>query len=70
MYDYALEMRLVENNTRTIGMRTYFGFRASCRHFLTHNGFEAEGMNLHRFRRTYASMLLEQEGNPKIVQKR
>ena len=26
-------------------------------------------MNLHRFRHTYASMLLEQEVNPKIVQK-
>ena len=56
-------------STRTMGMRTYSGFRASYRHFLTRNGFEAEGMNLHRFRHTYASMLLEQEINPKIVQK-
>ena len=50
-------------------MRTYSGFRASYRHFLERNGFEAEGLNLHRFRHTYASMLLEQEINPKIVQK-
>lgn len=56
-------------STRTMGMRTYSGFRASYRHFLTRNGFEADGMNLHRFRHTYASMLLEQEINPKIVQK-
>ena len=28
-----------------------------------------EGLNLHRFRHTYASMLLEQEINPKVVQK-
>lgn len=56
-------------STRTMGMRTYSGFRASYRHFLARNGFEPEGMNLHRFRHTYASMLLEQEVNPKIVQK-
>lgn len=56
-------------STRTMGMRTYSGFRASYRHFLKRNGFEAEGLNLHRFRHTFASMLLEQEINPKIVQK-
>lgn len=56
-------------STRTMGMRTYSGFRASYRHFLERNGFQPEGMNLHRFRHTYASMLLEQQINPKIVQK-
>lgn len=56
-------------STRTMEMRTYSGFRASYRHFLERNGFGAEGLNLHRFRHTYASMLLEQEINPKIVQK-
>ena len=56
-------------STRTMGMRTYSGFRASYRHFLERNGFEGDGLNLHRFRHTYASMLLEQEINPKIVQK-
>lgn len=56
-------------STRTMGMRTYSGFRASYRHFLKRNGFEAEGLNLHRSRHTFASMLLEQEINPKIVQK-
>lgn len=56
-------------STRTMGMRTYSGFRASYRHFLERNGFETKGLNLHRFRHTYASMLLEQEINPKIVQK-
>jgi len=35
---------------RTMGMRTYSGFRASYRHFLKQNGFETEGLNLHRFR--------------------
>lgn len=56
-------------STRTMGMRTYSGFRASYRNFLKRNGFDAEGLNLHRFRHTYASMLLEQKINPKIVQK-
>ena len=56
-------------STRTIQMRTYSGFRASYRHFLKRNGFENDGLNLHRYRHTYASMLLEQEVNPKVVQK-
>ena len=56
-------------STRTMKMRTYSGFRASYRNFLKRNGFEKEGLNLHRYRHTYASMLLEQEVNPKIVQK-
>ncbi len=56
-------------STRTMGMRTYSGFRASYRNFLARNGFDAEGLNLHRFRHTYASMLLEQEISPKVVQK-
>ena len=56
-------------STRTMGMRTYSGFRATYRHFLDQNGFGDEGLNLHRYRHTYASMLLEQGINPKIVQK-
>ena len=56
-------------STRTMEMRTYSGFRATYRHFLDRNGFGDEGLNLHRFRHTYASMLLEQGINPKIVQK-
>ncbi|MBR0281676.1 MAG: site-specific integrase [Oscillibacter sp.] len=56
-------------STRTMEMRTYSGFRATYRHFLDRNGFGDKGLNLHRFRHTYASMLLEQGINPKIVQK-
>lgn len=56
-------------STRTMGMRTDLGFRASYRRFLERNGFEAEDLTLHRFCHTYTSMLLEQEINPKIVQK-
>ena len=56
-------------STRTMSMRTYSGFRASYRHFLERSGFSGEGLNLHRYRHTYASMLLEQEINSRIVQK-
>lgn len=56
-------------STRTMGMRTYSGFRASFRHFLERNGFGDQHLNLHRFRHTFASMLLEQEISPKVVQK-
>ena len=56
-------------NTRISSSRANSGFRASYRHFLDRNGFSGEGLNLHRFRHTYASMLLEQEINPRIVQK-
>ena len=56
-------------STRTMGLRTYSGFRASFRHFLERNGLGDQHLNLHRFRHTYASMLLEQEVNPKVVQK-
>lgn len=55
-------------STRTMKMRTYSGFRASYRHFLERHGFGDDGLNLHRYRHTYASMLLEQEVNPKVVQ--
>ncbi len=55
-------------STRTMKMRTYSGFRASYRHFLKRHGFEDDGRNLHRYRHTFASMLLEQEVNPKVVQ--
>ena len=56
-------------STRTMKMRTYSGFRASYRHFLDRNGFGDDNLNLHRYRHTYASMLLEQGINPKVVQK-
>ena len=50
-------------------MRTYSGFRASYKHFLKRNGFDGDGLNLHRYRHTYASMLLKQGIKLKVVQK-
>ena len=55
-------------STRTMGLRTYSGFCASFRHFLEQNGLGDQQLNLHCFRHTYSSMLLEQEITPKVVQ--
>lgn len=48
--------------------RTYSGFRATYRHFLERNGLEDEHLNLHRYRHTFATILLEMGVNPRTVQ--
>lgn len=58
----------VSPSTRTWKRRTYSGFRSSYRHFLERNGLPTEHMNLHRFRHTTATMMLEEGVNPRIVQ--
>lgn len=50
-------------------LRTYGGFRTNYRHFLKRHGLDGEHLNLHRFRHTYGSMLMEQDVNPRVVQK-
>ena len=55
-------------STRTWKRRTYSGFRSSYRHFLERNGLPTEHMNLHRFRHTTATMMLEEGINPRVVQ--
>lgn len=55
-------------STRTWKRRTYSGFRSSYRHFLERNGLPTEHMNLHRFRHTAATMMLEEGINPRVVQ--
>ena len=55
-------------STRTWKRRTYSGFRSSYRHFLERNGLPTEDMNLHRFRHTAATMMLEMGINPRVVQ--
>lgn len=55
-------------STRTWKRRTYSGFRSSYRHFLERNGLPTEHMNLHRFRHTTATMMLEEGVNPRVVQ--
>ena len=56
-------------STRGGGMRSYYGFRSSYRHFLQRHGLHEQGINLHSYRHTFASMLLEMGVNPRVVQR-
>ena len=55
--------------TRTGGMRTYAGLRSSFRRFLQRHGLDKEGLSLHSLRHTFATMLLENGVNPRVVQR-
>lgn len=48
-------------------MRTYNGFRSTYRRFMAKMNLES--YNLHSYRHTFATMLLEKGVNPKVVQK-
>ena len=48
-------------------MRTYNGFRTTYRRFMSDNNLG--GYSLHNYRHTFATMLLESNVNPKVVQK-
>ena len=49
--------------------RTYSGFRTVYNKFLKKYGLEQYNLNLHKYRHTFATMLLEDGVNPKVVQK-
>ena len=49
--------------------RTYYGFRTNYRRFMERNGFAEYNINIHNYRHTFATMLLEEGVNPKVVQK-
>ena len=49
--------------------RTYGGFRTAYRRFLEKHEFTAFEINLHSYRHTFATMLLEAGVNPRIVQR-
>ncbi|GHU93029.1 site-specific integrase [Clostridia bacterium] len=53
-------------STRTGDMRTYAGFRSLLRRFLDKNGMS--GIHAHSFRHTFATLLLENNVNPRVVQ--
>ena len=50
-------------------MRKYAGLRSAYRRFLERNGMDGDGLNLHCFRHTFSSMLLENGVNPRVVQR-
>ena len=49
-------------------LRTYNGFRTTYRRFLAKHGLDNAELNLHRFRHTFATMMLERGVNPRVVQ--
>jgi site-specific recombinase XerD len=55
--------------TQTGTMRAYTGLRSAFQRFLKKHGFDKEGLNLHSFRHTFATMLLENGVNPRVVQR-
>ncbi|MDR1409782.1 MAG: tyrosine-type recombinase/integrase [Oscillospiraceae bacterium] len=48
-------------------MRSYSGLRSMLRRFLSKNGLDENGISLYTFRHTFATILLEERENPKIV---
>ncbi|MCL2187757.1 MAG: site-specific integrase [Defluviitaleaceae bacterium] len=54
-------------NTTTGEMRTYSGLRSNLERFKKRHGLQNEKISLYTFRHTYATILLEQRENPKIV---
>lgn len=54
-------------NTKTGGFRTYSGLRSILQRFIKKHGLENEGIALYTFRHTFATVLLEERENPKIV---
>ena len=63
----AIQSRFVFPNTKDGGMRTYSGLRSSLERFKKRHGLQGENISLYTFRHTYATILLEQRENPKIV---
>ena len=54
--------------TRSGALRTYAGLRSAFRRFLAREGIETH-LSLHSFRHTFATMLMENGINPRIIQR-
>ncbi len=55
--------------TNAGNMRKYAGLRSLYRRCLDRQGLSQEGLHLHNFRHTFATMLLENSANPRVVQR-
>jgi integrase len=55
--------------TRDGRMRTYSSLRSAFRRFLVKHGLDSERLYMVRFRHTFATMLLENGVNPRVVQR-
>jgi len=54
-------------NTKTGAMRTYSGLRSLLERFKSSHGLKSEGISLYTFRHTYATMLIENELNDRLI---
>lgn len=50
------------------GLRSYQGFQKQFKRFLDENGLGDYGITFHKFRHTFATLLMEQGTNPRVVQ--
>lgn len=68
---YCLENNIKSDyvfpNTKTGGLRTYSGLRSLLVRFVKAHNLEDEGISLYTFRHTFATILLEERENPRIV---
>jgi integrase len=63
----GIRSEFVFPNTKTGEMRTYSSLRSLLRRFIAKHNLENEGITLYTLRHTFATVLLEQRENPKIV---
>jgi len=63
----VIHSEFVFPNTKTGEMRTYSSLRSLLRRFIIKHKLEKEGITLYTLRYTFATLLLEQRENPKIV---
>jgi len=63
----GIDSEFVFPNTETGEMRTYWGLRSLLKRFIAAHNLENEKITLYTFRHTFATILLEQRENPKIV---
>lgn len=68
-HEQGITSEFVFPNTKTGAMRTYSGLRSLFRRFIDKYSLQDEGIALYTLRHTFATVLLEQRENPKIVMK-
>ena len=66
-HEKGIQSEFVFPNTKTGQMRTYSSLRSLLRRFIAKHKLEGEGITLYTLRHTFATVLLEQRENPKIV---
>jgi len=65
--DNGITSEFVFPNTKNGEMRTYAGLRSLLERFKHSHGLDDEGISLYTFRHTYATMLIENELNDRLI---